>query len=426
MFRQKLSFKKKLLSVLLALNLPISFNSAVAGNFTWTRYSNITVGQFWSAVISNDGNTILASSRTAVPQRSTNGGTSWSQISALSSGSYFFAMSSDGTKILATANESGGHYVSTDSGATWTSTSPGITPQYRPCISDNGQIMMIMPWNAIPKYSTNGGTTWSSVPGLTTNTWFTCQMSSDGQYIYAVNSGTSMYKSADAGQTWQSVAMGGSTQDVAVSADGSIVYVYLTTKVLKKSTNYGATFSTVSGIPTLTSGGSFISASGDGSKVLIFDKNSTIKTSVDGGNSWSTESSPPAGNFHAGDISTNGNKVVVPVATNGDYVWGSTVISPSSISLSSGNSEVLTFRTDNTITASANYAGKVTFYANGKKIGTCVSVPTNGSLIASCNYKPTIHGTVTITARLIPTNASYPAVTSKLFSTKISPRNTLR
>jgi hypothetical protein len=86
----------------------------------------------------------------------------------------------------------------------------------------------------------------------------------------------------------------------------------------------------------------------------------------------------------------------------------------------------MTYRSSNTVTTTSNYAGKVTFYANGKKIGGCISIPTDGSFIATCNYKPTIHGAVTITAKFVPADSYFSAISQELFRTRVSSRTNNR
>jgi hypothetical protein len=56
------------------------------------------------------------------------------------------------------------------------------------------------------------------------------------------------------------------------------------------------------------------------------------------------------------------------------------------------------------ITASINFAGKITFLADGKKIPGCISLQSSiGNRI--CNWKPAIQKSVLLTARLEPTGA---------------------
>jgi hypothetical protein len=98
----------------------------------------------------------------------------------------------------------------------------------------------------------------------------------------------------------------------------------------------------------------------------------------------------------------------------------------SSIALSSSSTAI--YRQTMAITASLGVAGtdgKVTFYANGKKIAGCISKPTS-SLTASCSWKPTQRGSVNLTAKLVPTDVGYLLSTSPVKSVTVSNRLTRR
>lgn len=73
-----------------------------------------------------------------------------------------------------------------------------------------------------------------------------------------------------------------------------------------------------------------------------------------------------------------------------------------------------TYRTAGTITATATLAGKVTFYERGKIIPGCKNKATNGSLIATCSWRPSTRGKVSISATNKPTNTYVPNATSGL------------
>jgi hypothetical protein len=62
------------------------------------------------------------------------------------------------------------------------------------------------------------------------------------------------------------------------------------------------------------------------------------------------------------------------------------------------------FQKANTITAATSIDGLVTFFANGKKIFNCVSVQTV-SKVATCNWKPNIHGTINLSASFSPSGS---------------------
>ena len=104
-----------------------------------------------------------------------------------------------------------------------------------------------------------------------------------------------------------------------------------------------------------------------------------------GGGSWSG-SSDPIGGFGASGV------VILryPLAMT--------------VTLSYSGGSQATYRTLGTISATATLAGKVTFYEKGKAIVGCKNISTNGSFIATCNWKPSAHGMSTITATAKPSN----------------------
>jgi len=86
----------------------------------------------------------------------------------------------------------------------------------------------------------------------------------------------------------------------------------------------------------------------------------------------------------------------------------------SDVSLAFSGGSQGTYRTSGTITATANLAGKVTFYERGKVIPGCKNRPTNGSLIATCTWRPSVRGNVAISATNRPTNSYISNASSSL------------
>lgn len=106
---------------------------------------------------------------------------------------------------------------------------------------------------------------------------------------------------------------------------------------------------------------------------------------------------------------------------------GGAVQTNSTISLASSPS-VVTYRSSSTLTATLGVAGsdgKVTFYANGRKIPGCIG-KSSASLIATCNWRSSTRGSVSITARLVPSDSAFLASLSSAKSLLVTNRTTRR
>lgn len=95
-----------------------------------------------------------------------------------------------------------------------------------------------------------------------------------------------------------------------------------------------------------------------------------------------------------------------------------------SVALQSGGSSTV-YKSTTTIRATASTDGKVTFYQSGKPIAGCRNVPTSSS-VATCNWRPALHGRVGLSAKITPTDSSIPSGTSSAFTVGVSNRLTTR
>jgi hypothetical protein len=71
----------------------------------------------------------------------------------------------------------------------------------------------------------------------------------------------------------------------------------------------------------------------------------------------------------------------------------------------SGNPTSGTYRSITPIIVNVNTAALVTFYAANKRIPNCIKVSTTGTspnIIAQCNWRPSVHGIVAISAIATP------------------------
>jgi hypothetical protein len=74
------------------------------------------------------------------------------------------------------------------------------------------------------------------------------------------------------------------------------------------------------------------------------------------------------------------------------------------VTLAAGGSTA-TYRSTTTIRAAVNSNGPVTFYANRKYIPGCKAVQSSAG-VATCQWKPSLHGVVKLTARVVPTDSA--------------------
>ena len=75
----------------------------------------------------------------------------------------------------------------------------------------------------------------------------------------------------------------------------------------------------------------------------------------------------------------------------------------------------LTFRTLTTISADSNSPGRVTFFANGKRIPGCISQFLSGSgsnFSVSCSFKPAMRGSISLSATISPSSGYSPSSVS--------------
>ena len=111
-----------------------------------------------------------------------------------------------------------------------------------------------------------------------------------------------------------------------------------------------------------------------------------------------------------GSYNSGTTKVETLTASFGD---GSVLITLKAIAISDTTISISTpsnfeFRVAGDIVATASAPGRVTFIVNGKRAGGCVAIPTttNAPYTATCSYKPSFRGAITISAELAPSDTS--------------------
>jgi uncharacterized protein involved in tolerance to divalent cations len=73
------------------------------------------------------------------------------------------------------------------------------------------------------------------------------------------------------------------------------------------------------------------------------------------------------------------------------------------------------FRVSNTITATSTESGRVTFYADGKKIAGCIGLATSSNTV-SCSWKPAVRKAQRLTAVLKTTGGQYSTIQDLMVS----------
>ena len=137
-------------------------------------------------------------------------------------------------------------------------------------------------------------------------------------------------------------------------------------------------------------GGSASPNNNAGTAGFVLPGAATPNTGAGGGGAGFSGGSDTAGGFGASGV------VILRYALN------------MSVTLSYSGGTSATYRTVGTITATGSLAGKVTFYERGKAIPGCVRVSMNGSNVATCLWKPSLHGSTTVTATAKPSNTYVP------------------
>ena len=127
---------------------------------------------------------------------------------------------------------------------------------------------------------------------------------------------------------------------------------------------------------------------------------------ANGGTSSVAPTSPLVNRGGGGAGGGNGS----PTATNAYGTSGAAGVIILRYSLQGGVSISLAsapiYRSTTALTATTTIAGRVTFYANNKRIPGCVSLLTV-SLVSTCNWRPAVHGSISISTLLVPTDSSY-------------------
>lgn len=159
---------------------------------------------------------------------------------------------------------------------------------------------------------------------------------------------------------------------------------------------------------------------GNGAAGVTATLNGLVYGSGGGGGSYNN-ATVATGGTGAGDGGTSGASASKPLANRGGGGGGGGV---GNLNASSGAAGVViikyalrgfatlsftnapVYRSATSITAATNTASKVTFLANNKRIAGCIKVATV-NLVATCNWRPSVHNSITISIQIYPNDSNY-------------------
>ena len=293
---------------------------------TWVPRLNDANRDWEDIAISADGLKIVAIDRSGSIWTSADGGVAWTERTAAGQKDWKHVCSSaDGTKLAAAALF--GHIsTSSDSGATWTQRNASIQGNWSALACDSsGNRLFASDYNAggVGYTSTNQGATWTKRTSITTVNG-AAAFSADGSRLAVVEAASGQLKiSTDGGATWTARGTFYGAADMAMSANGNVIYIpdYEGSDVddngtpvhfgrVKVSTNGGASFTAVGP----NTGIVYVTCSSDGTKVASRDAQGNVHTSNDSGATWTqTPTNPSIYSLGRMRMAGNGSRLVVGV-----------------------------------------------------------------------------------------------------------------
>jgi hypothetical protein len=275
---------------------------------TWTQTSSVSANWF-SPAMSGTGQYQINAIYGGAIYYSSNYGQTWTIATSSPTGNWGSAAMSNNGKyavICYTANNLGTpglSYYSSTYGQTWTSTA--ISVNGKVAMSFSGQYMCITNHSSgtLGVYvSSNYGLTWTRT---NTNGMYVICMSATGQYVYTSPYTGTAYMSSDYGQTWSIMSGIPSLiylQHISTNASGR--YITITTNVngFYYSSNYGLTFTKSASSTTAQCMSVAMTSSGQ-YQVAPQWASSTVYSSKDYGVTWTTTT----GVIYMGSIVMSGN-----------------------------------------------------------------------------------------------------------------------
>jgi hypothetical protein len=232
-----------------------AFDVASFTNLSGDLFNTFTDGFWWSLATSSDGTKLAGVTVDGIVfadrgniYTSIDSGNQWAEVFRGNGGWRGISSSADGTKLVAVSNGVLGQtYTSTDSGATWLTGSDPFR-QYQDVDSSadgNNVVTCVFGTGTFIYTSTDAGVTWTPREDgdASYGFWRGVASSSDGVNLAAVNIAGDVYTSSNSGVSWTNT---GSTEananSIASSSDGTRLIVASLAGNIHTSTNSGVTF----------------------------------------------------------------------------------------------------------------------------------------------------------------------------------------
>lgn len=403
---------------------------------------NVGISNWAKAAISTDGLVQVASSSGGDIGISTDGGATWNSISALGRSSSWNCLAVSGSGNVIYAGSYGvGIRKSTDQGVNWShiggGSLTGSTINILGCAtnSDGSKVAVIHDTTGI-HYSVDGGSNFTlsqSHSICTASIKFSfITMAGNGSKMAGVcNAGnTRVVVTSNSGTTWETTSATSTTffRDIKSAADGSVLIATAGAFIAPFiSRDWGASWFNATGIGVNYLTG--ISVSDNGELILLGQSGSTgvLYYSLDKGATFTSVPGLSTGSYSAIALSGDASKVLIGADGRQLRLMGLTLTSSALSFASLALNAPAAFRSQITLTATiatAGADGKVTFYANGKRIAGCIKVQTI-SLVATCSWKATTRGSVNLSATANPADSNIPPGTTSL-QVSVSNRATRR
>ena len=275
--------------------------------------------QSWNPIAANTSGSIVYAASTLGIRISIDSGANWTTSLATAASWSGIATTPDGQIAVAVA-ANGTMQRTVDQGVSWAPMTPIGAGVERVGMSSDGQVILAardFSGGAV-HLSIDGGTTFSTVPGLPAGgNWISAEVSDDGQKMVASQNGTVIngrtVLSTDGGTTWTTLTTPLGMHEVALSADGTTLVGITHRNSGSDNTVYvskddGVTWTARLTLPLSGAGNLLrVDVSGDGKTMLANTWTGNSWVSFNGGTNWGSNNRN--GLWYGAAVSRDGTRI---------------------------------------------------------------------------------------------------------------------